>query len=179
MILAGEEMEFLQIDAAINQGNSGGPVFNMQGELIGIVSSILSKSGRFEGFGFAASISPAKKILLEGSPFWTGFEGIFINGGLAATFNVTSGAGVLVQRVVSNSVADKAGLRGGQIKATILGSEIWIGGDIILSIHNNICAAPHNFEDIKSQLDELAPGETINMKVLREGNIVELSMIFN
>ena len=60
-----KNMEFFQTDAAINQGNSGGPMFNMQGEVIGIVSSILSFSGGFEGLGFAATSNIAKQMLLQ------------------------------------------------------------------------------------------------------------------
>lgn len=178
MILAGVEMEFIQTDAAINQGNSGGPMFNMKGELIGIVSSILSQSGGFEGIGFAASINPAKKILLEGSPLWTGFEGLFIQEELARIFNVPSGGGVLVQRVVSNSVADKAGLKGGLIKASMLGTEVWLGGDIILRIDKIACDSPHNLKSIKSGMANLAQGESINMEVLRAGKVVELNLSF-
>ena len=178
MILGGVEMEFIQTDAAINQGNSGGPMFNMNGEIVGIVSSILTQSGGFEGIGFAASINPVKKILLDGSPIWTGFEGMFINEEVAGVFNVPSGGGVLVQRVVSNSVAGKAGLRGGIVEATILGSKIWIGGDIILSVQKMACNAPHDLANIKSEIANLAKGDSINLEVLRAGKVIELNLKF-
>lgn len=178
MMIAGEEMEFLQTDASINSGNSGGPIFSTKGEIIGIVSSILTQSGGFDGIGFAAAISPTRKILLESSPFWTGFEGIFMNESLAAIFNVPSGGGVLVQRVLSNSAADKAGLRGGQLKATILGTEIRIGGDIIISIEQTMCTSPHDFDNIKAQVANIDAGDAIKMKVLRAGKVIELDMVF-
>ncbi len=60
------EVEVLQSDAAANSGNSGGPMFNMDGEVIGIISSILSRSGGFDGISFAISSNVAKKLLLEG-----------------------------------------------------------------------------------------------------------------
>jgi len=144
MMLSGQEMEFLQTDAAINTGNSGGPIFNTEGKVIGIVSSIMTKTGGFDGIGFAAAINPAKEILFESSPFWTGFEGLFINEQLTSVFNIPAKGGMLVQRVVSNSAADKAGLKGGWLKANILGSEIWVGGDVILSIEHTSCDTPHN-----------------------------------
>lgn len=178
IILAGQEMEFLQTDASINTGNSGGPIFNTDGKVIGIVSSILSKSGGFEGIGFAAAINPAKKILLESSPFWTGFEGLFFEEKIASIFNVPAKGGVMVQRVVSNSIADKAGLKGGWLKATILGTEIWVGGDVILSVEQTSCDSPHNFASIKTQIDKLPAGEKIHMTVLRAGKVVELTMTY-
>lgn len=61
MLARGQMTEFFQTDAAINQGTSGGPMFNSKGEVIGIVSFILSQSGGFEGIGFAVAITPAKK----------------------------------------------------------------------------------------------------------------------
>ena len=177
VILAGMEMEFLQTDAAINQGNSGGPIFNAKGEVIGIVSSILTQSGGFDGIGFAASITPSKKILLERSPFWIGFEGVFIQDEIADAFNIPSGAGVLIQRVVSGSLADKANLRGGTFKANIFGRDLWIGGDVILSIQNIVCDKPHNLNGIKTQLSSLTPGKSIVMEVLRGGKVITLTMV--
>ena len=176
IILAGVQMEFLQTDAAINQGNSGGPIFNTKGEVIGIVSSILTQSGGFDGIGFAASITPTKKILLERSPFWIGFEGVFIKDELANAFNIPSGAGVLIQRVVSGSLADKADLKGGIFKANILGRDLWIGGDVILSIQNIVCDKPHNLNNIKTHLNTITPGRSIAMEVLRGGKVITLTM---
>jgi len=178
MMLSGQEMEFLQTDASINTGNSGGPIFDMQGKVIGIVSSILTQSGGFDGIGFAAAINPAREILFENSPFWTGFEGLFISEALSSVFNVPAKGGLLVQRVLSNSIADKAGLKGGWLKANILGSDIWVGGDIILSIDHESCDSPHNFNDIKAHIKEMTGGETINMKVLRSGKIIDIAITF-
>ena len=67
--------EFLQTNATINTGNSGGPMFNLAGEVIGTVSHNISKSGGSEGLGFVVSIHTAKKLLLERPSFWSGLEG--------------------------------------------------------------------------------------------------------
>ncbi len=175
-IIAGEMMEFLQTDASINTGNSGGPIYNSKGEVIGIVSSILTKSGGFEGVGFAASINPTKKILLESSPFWTGFEGLFLEEHMARIFNVPAKGGVLVQRVVSGSVADLAGLRGGWLKANIQGNEVWVGGDVVMSVEHTACDTPHNFETARAHVCGKPLGDIVHLTVLRAGKKIELTM---
>jgi len=179
MVLGGFMVDFLQTDAAINQGNSGGPIFNLDGEVVGIVSFILSQSGGFDGLGFAVSINSVKRILFESGTFWTGFEGLFLSNEMAKIFNVPQNSGVLVQRVTSNSMADKIGLKPGFIKANLLGQEIWIGGDIILSIQGISCNNPHSLVDIRAQLESLRHGEAFTMTVLRGGEILKLEGLMN
>ena len=170
----GQPIEFLQTDTAINTGNSGGPMFNAKGEVIGIVSFILSKSGGFNGIGFATAIDGVKEAVLEGPAFWTGFEGDMLDYQMARALNVPQGTGMLIQHVVKGSVADKAGLKGGDTLARIEGNSIWIGGDIVLEIQGTICDGPHNFKEIKDQITELKSGEAFMIKVLRSGKIEEL-----
>jgi len=126
--------EFFQTDAAINQGNSGGPLFNMKGEVIGIVSYILSHSGGSEGLGFAVTSKVARQ-LLEQKSFWSGVNGYMLTGELAQVFNVPPpGVGLLVQRVANGSPADQLGLKEGTTRATIGDEDLIVGGDIILGI---------------------------------------------
>src|SRR6202008_5037136 len=75
--------EFFQTDATINTGNSGGPMFDLAGEVIGIVSHNISKGGGSEGLGFVVTINTAKQLLLEKRSFWTGLEGIVLSDNLA------------------------------------------------------------------------------------------------
>lgn len=127
-------VEFIQTDAAINPGNSGGPLFNMSGEVIGVASFIMSQSGGFIGLGFGASSNVATKILMEQKNIWSGMEFAFLEGEMAATFNLPQKAGLLVLSVTSKGLGNKLGLKGGYIKAIIEGSPLLIGGDIILEI---------------------------------------------
>ena len=75
--------EFFQTDAAINQGNSGGPMFNRRGEVIGIVSHILTQSGGFEGLGFVVTTNTARELLLDRKSYWGGIDGYLLHGPLA------------------------------------------------------------------------------------------------
>jgi S1-C subfamily serine protease len=167
--------EFLQTDAAINQGNSGGPMLDMEGNIIGIVSRILSRSGGSEGLGFAVGINSARRLLLEGDSVWIGFDAILIAGNLAQALNVPQEAGLLVQKVAPNSLAARMGLQPGRIQAGLGDRKMLLGGDVILDIQGitiepstrNICA-----------LDNVVGGFTsesrITMTVLRKGRTVKL-----
>ena len=178
IISNGEMAGFIQTDASINHGNSGGPMFNAKGELIGIVSFILSNSGGFEGLGFAVDIDTAKKVLFDVNSFWTGFEGVFLSEGLAGVFNTPQKSGVLIQRITPNSFADKIGLKPGVIQAEILGQKLWLGGDIILSIQGLSCNAPHDLGNIKKQIESLKVGDKVLIEVLRKGKVLMLESNF-
>lgn len=178
MISNGEMAGFIQTDASINQGNSGGPMFNLKGELIGIVSFILTNSGGFEGLGFAVDIDTAKKVLFDVNSFWTGFDGVFLSEGLAGILNTPQKSGVLIQRVTPNSFADKIGMKPGVIQAEILGQKLWLGGDIILSIQGLSCNAPHDLGNIKKQIESLKVGDKVLIDVLRKGKVKTLEANF-
>ena len=179
MLTNGEMAQFIQTDAAINQGNSGGPMFNLNGELIGIVSFILSNSGGFEGLGFAVDVNPIKKSLLEVNSFWVGFEGLFLSESMAGVLNTPQKSGVLVQRVVPNSFAHNIGLKPGFLQSEILGQKLWLGGDIILSIQGMSCNTPHDLGTIKVQIENLQKGDNVLIEVLRKGERIILEANFD
>jgi serine protease Do len=87
--------EFLQTTATINTGNSGGPLFDMTGAVIGIVSQNISKSGGSEGLGFVVTSNSARTLLVPGKVFWGALQGLLLTDDLAAIFNVPAPAGFL------------------------------------------------------------------------------------
>lgn len=173
MLAGGSPIEFLQTDTAINTGNSGGPMFNSAGEVIGVVSFILSKGGGFDGIGFATSSNTAKTALLDSSGILAGFEGIFLDEQLSRLLNIPE-SGLLVQRVVKNSIADKAGLRAGTVHSRIGQKDIRLGGDVILEINGLVCVTPHDFKALSEQIPNLSAENTYALKVFREGQEIEL-----
>ena len=173
LMVGGTPIEFLQTDTAINTGNSGGPMFNTEGEVIGIVSFILTKSGGFEGIGFATSSNTAKEALLTSSGVLAGFEGIMLDERTASALNFP-GPGMLVQRVVADSVIGKSGLTAGSIPAQIGEQSFLLGGDLILEINGLICATPHDFQLVKASTLALEEEESYSIKVFRNGAVVEL-----
>ncbi|NAS11483.1 S1C family serine protease [Poritiphilus flavus] len=166
-----EQIEFLQTDAAINPGNSGGPIFNMKGEVIGIASSIYTSSGGFDGIGFIAPANALKNLMGSSDNPWTGMETLLLNPELSMVLNVPQKSGLLVISISSRSPAAQLGLRGGYIPANINGTDLLLGGDIILEV------AGIKFEDknsrslIKSKISEYSKGESIPIVILRNGQI--------
>ena len=96
-------------------------MFDMEGNVIGIVSTIMSHSGGSEGLAFAASVNTAKQLLLERKPFWSGIDGLVVTGALAKALNLPQAAGVLVQRIGDGSIGSRLGINPGTLRVTILG----------------------------------------------------------
>jgi serine protease Do len=167
--------EFFQTTATINTGNSGGPMFNMAGEVIAIVSQNISKSGGSEGLGFVVTIKSAQGLLVERKRFWSAFQGVMLTGDLAAMFNVPAPAGFLVKTVAQGSTAWNMGVQGGDRLVTIGGKEIAVGGDIILSVDGIPVVSEENIEKIRSKLASVPGGTPFKMSVLRAGKVIELA----
>jgi len=177
MLGRASSLELIQTDAAINQGNSGGPMFNMDGEVVGIVSHILSQSGGSQGLGFAVSARAAQEVLQEGRSLWSGLEGRQVTGALAALLNVPPpGGGLLVQGIAAGSLAERLELRPSVIPTTIGEMEIMLGGDIIVMVQGiQVGAELENLEQIIQTLASLPRGTEIFVTVLRDGEQMVLS----
>ena len=169
--------ELLQTDAAINKGNSGSPMFNMRGDVIGIVTNILSQSGGSEGLGFAVTSRAARHVLLEQRPFWFGLDGILVDGNLAKALNLPQIAGIVVQHVSEGSPAWRQGVRAGTLRTSVAGEDMLLGGDILLEINGIPVTADVTLDQIYATLSRLKSGEKLRSKVLRAGQVIELSTV--
>src|SRR5258705_987424 len=180
-------VEFLQTDAAVNGGSSGSPVFNWDGEVVGMVSRLRSRSGGSEGLAFATASNTARRFLLDRQPFWSGIDGLLVTGDLAKALNLPQAAGFLIQRVGDGSMGSNLGLNPGTMRATIQGTDIILGGDVILSI-NEIqvtaastadqvadVASDDSYERIYNCIGALKLGDNLVVRVFREGRVVTLS----
>jgi serine protease Do len=168
--------EFFQTDAVINTGNSGGPLFNMAGEVVGIVSHNISKGGGSEGLGFVVTWNTARQLLLEKRSVWTGLEGEILTERQADILNCPPGVlGYIVKVVAKGSPAEALGVRGGDSTATIDGRPLVVGGDIIISVNGIPVRSAADLVQIRDAVNRLPPDQRIKAEVLRRGRIIELS----
>ena len=172
--------EFFQTDAAINQGNSGGPMFNMDGEVIGLVSHILTESGGFDGIGFAATSNITRQLVIDSDRRWTGINGVLVDNELARLLNVPQPGGILIQSVVALSPAFMADLKGGNVPLNLKGQTLTIGGDIILEVNNISIVSEDSVIELIRSIFFMKDDErkVFNLKILRAGKILEVVLRF-
>lgn len=121
---------YIQTDAAINQGNSGGPMFDMAGNVVGINSAIISPNGGNIGLGFAIPAEVAEPIvrqLIEGRTIargYLGLERVPVNEDLAASLGIPNGRGEFIQRVLPGGAADRAGIQPGDVVLRVAGQDV-------------------------------------------------------
>jgi len=168
--------EFFQTDASINTGNSGGPLFNLGGEVVGIVSHVISKGGGSEGLGFVVTMNTAKQMLLEKRSIWSGMDGQLLSDDLADVFNLPpKTGGFLVKSVAKGSTADQMGIRGGRKNATVDGQPLVVGGDIILNVQGMAIASAADLAKIRERTSRLDAAAPVNVTVLRAGRQLKLT----
>jgi 2-alkenal reductase len=164
--------EAIQIDAPINHGNSGGPLFDSRGRVIGINAQIRSDSGNAEGVGFAIPINSARRSmeqLLANGRVAYGFIGITtedVTPGLAKRFGLGAERGALIAQVESGTPAAAAGLRGGTRQERYNGLDVTLGGDLIRAIGGQTVRSA---EDVSRIVSSLLPGQVVKLTVLRGG----------
>jgi serine protease Do len=149
---------FIQTDAAINRGNSGGPLVNMRGEVIGINNSIATVSGGNEGIGFAIPSNMAKGVmqqLVEKGKVTRGYLGVAIQDidsrGLAQSLGLPDMQGALISQVMKDTPADKAGLK---------------DGDVIVKVDGQTVASAN---ELRNTVARIAPGTAVKLEIYRDG----------
>ena len=169
--------EAIQTDAAINRGNSGGPLIDSHGDVIGINTAIYTPSGTTAGIGFAIPINTAKTIandlITTGRVHraYLGVETLALAGGLAEALDLPVQEGLLVETVTKGGPAAAAGIHGGDriVRAGL--SQFYIGGDVMVAIDGQKVA---NQFDVSSVLNHHRPGDTVNVTVYRGGKKMDI-----
>ncbi len=163
----------VQTDVPINQGNSGGPLFNEKGEVVGIASFMLSKSGGSVGLNFAVPSNTVRTRLFDEALPYIGVSLRFIPRDVAFIFNWPLEGAFLVESVLPESPAANAGLRGGDAESEVAGNEVRLGGDLIFKV-NDVSA--HETAKVAKVLRALKPGEAIRYDYLRGGKPMTLEV---
>jgi putative serine protease PepD len=171
--------EAIQTDAAINRGNSGGPLLNTRGEVIGINSAIYAPTGTTAGIGFAIPINTARRVandlITQGRVrrATLGVEVRAIWPDLADALDLPVRHGILIERVASGGPAAQAGIRGGT-KTVLAGlQQLTIGGDVLVAMDGKEVSSP---TDLNLMLNRAAPGDTVTLTIIRDGKKVDVKV---
>lgn len=169
--------EAIQTDAAINRGNSGGPLIDSRGEVIGINSAIYTPTGTTAGIGFAIPINNAKRIahdlMTEGRvrQAFLGVNTLPVAGNLAEALDLPAEEGLLVEVATKGGPAAAAGIRGGDRYVRAGMQRIAIGGDLIVAVDGQKVASPF---DLNVILNRKRPGDTVTLTVYRGGRKMDI-----
>lgn len=162
----------IQTNALVNPGNSGGPLLDSSGEMIGLISSIYSTTGSAEGISFALPVDTvldvAESLIKNGKVTrgWMDFLSVELNAQIVAYSNLVVDEGILVSQVVPAGKADKGGIKGGNEKAQYGQSVIYLGGDVIVAINDTPITG---YTDYFAFLFSTKAGDKVNVTVIRNG----------
>ena len=171
-------VDAIQTDAPINHGNSGGPLFDARGRVIGINAQIRSNTGTARGVGFAVPINSARRsmeqLIATGSVSYA-FVGVTtedLTPSLARHFGYPVGHGAVIVTVKSNSPGASAGLHGGDRTESFLGTDFMNGGDVIVAIAGRTVRSSEDV--VRIVTDALVPGQLAKITVVRHGKRLQI-----
>jgi S1-C subfamily serine protease len=166
-------VDAIQIDAPITHGNSGGPLFDARGRVIGINAQIRSDSGNAEGVGFAIPINAAKRsmaqLIATGRVVYAylGVTTETLTPTLARHLGYEPTRGAIVSAVRDESPAERAGLQGGDGRETFNGVRVTQGGDVIVAIDGK---PVRSADDVVREISERLPGQTVAVTIVRDSD---------
>ena len=166
-------VDAIQTDAPINRGNSGGPMFNAAGQVIGINAQIRSESGTAEGVGFAIPINAAKRSfeqLVRNGRVAYAYVGVNtedLTPTIAKRFGYPVQRGAVIASVVPRSPGERAGLRGGSEQRRLNGFAFRVGGDVVVGIGERRITSADDLVRVVSE--RLAPGQVVRFTIVRDG----------
>ncbi|HLH40510.1 MAG TPA: trypsin-like peptidase domain-containing protein [Bryobacteraceae bacterium] len=169
----------IQTDAAINSGNSGGPLLDSQGSVIGINTAIYGPNGGNVGIGFASPINRAKMMLEDFragrsfKPARLGVTTVFIAGDLAEALKLPSSGGLLVQTVARGSAAEQAGIRGARDEVRVGNARLGVGGDFVTAVDGKPVTEP---DQIIRATSRKRPGDILDLTVYRNGRSIQVKV---
>jgi 2-alkenal reductase len=172
-------VDAIQTDAPINHGNSGGPLFDARGRVVGINAQIRSQSGQAEGVGFAVPINSARRsmaqLIANGSVSYAyvGVETADLTPALARHFDYAVNRGAVVTGVVAGSPAARAGLRADRSRGLAFGLEFPRRGDVIVAIDGQRVSGS---EDIARIVTSLNPGQVTHFAIQRGDSRLDLPL---
>ena len=176
-------VDAIQIDAPINHGNSGGPLFDARGRVIGITAQINSTTGRAEGVGFAVPINSAKRSMAqliargEVAYAYVGIQSQDLTPSLARRFSYPVQRGALIDVVRSGTPAARAGLHGGSQEVEVAGAKLTVGGDVIVAIAGTRVESADDL--VRLVAERFRPGQTATFDVYRGGKRLRLPVTFD
>jgi S1-C subfamily serine protease len=169
--------EAIQTDASINRGNSGGPLLDSHGQVIGINSAIYAPTGTTAGIGFAIPINTARRVAEDLIKYGRvrratlGAEGRALWPGLAEALHLDVQQGILIERAEPGGPAAQAGIRGGN-KVILAGlQELHTGGDVLIAVDGKTVTSQM---DLNLMLNRSQPGNTVTLTIVRDGKKINI-----
>lgn len=169
----------IQTDAAVNQGNSGGPLLTATGDVIGVTSQIATTGAGNIGIAFAIPSSIVKRVYKEiketgkTSRPWLGIRGSTLDEAVAEELGLKAGAGAVVVAVIEPGPAHSAGLKEADRQTLVGGSYQEVGGDVITKINDTDISS---MEDLVNEVNQYSAGETLTLTILRNGKFTKIDV---